>query len=355
MNATGLAGVLVGGVDTRGPAKRGAVFPVQPELLAELVVLFPVQIIEKVIQLGGTVFFLGVVRLEIAIGADGSQGRPVQLVGQVEGGAPQVALFRQAGVAGHLVEAGAVVSRTPYGAGTHPGVLVGLVELQAQVGIQAISGDPTQLGHYRNVALPRQVLAIGHIVHPAIALVPQQPGAPVQRIREGHVGHPVQLVAIVVTHGAPRPAVQLLVGPVGDILDGAGRGVAPEQGALGAVEYLYPGEVVEGHLGAAGAAYVDPVLVHPNRRVGADTEVIGADSADGIVGLVGGLGDGYVGGEGSQVADILGGQVGDLLGAEGLYRDRHILQALLALLGGDDYLLQPLGAHPLPRTAEREG
>ena len=56
----------------------------------------------------------------------------------------------------------------------------------------------------------------------------------------------------------------------GDDVDGAARGVAAEQGALRALQYLDPLDVEEGSLHADDVRIDHPVDVNANRRIVAD-------------------------------------------------------------------------------------
>ena len=207
-------------------------------------------------------------------GGDGDEGdRVAQVVGQVQHGAPQLTGLVEVGNAFHFVKAGAALAATKGGTGGCAGVLIDIVVLCAPAHFETIGGLPQQLGINGPVALVTDLVAGEVIVDVPIAGIPQGAGAPEQVVGEGHVIHAFHLVAVVVAYRGAGPALIGIDRLLGHVLHGTRRRVATEQGALRTVEDLDTLDVVECHLGAAGAADVDTVEVDAHRRVSPDAEI----------------------------------------------------------------------------------
>ena len=132
---------------------------------------------------------------------------------------------------------------------------------------------------------------------------------------------------------------------LGDHVDHAGRGVLAEQGALRPLQHLDAlqlAEVAEAH---AIARAVDPVDDDADRGFQAGVVAHGPDAADAGGGqrLALGAGHGQAGHQHLQVLHVADAAVlEDFLGQRG-HHDRHVLQGFLALLRGDDQLVERLG------------
>ena len=159
---------------------------------------------------------------------------------------------------------------------------------------------------------------------------------------ERHVDHRLCLrrgrESASVSSALPRNAS---LGLVRDDADGAGDRIAAEQRALRALYDLGALDVVEGRHHAAGAARPDAVDEHRDRRIAADAEVVGRDAAhrerigESVLGLAA-----ETRREIDDAADVAHPALLQHLAGEGGYRERHVLQRLLALLRGDDDLVE---------------
>lgn len=125
---------------------------------------------------------------------------------------------------------------------------------------------------------------------------------------------------------------------LGDDRDHAGTGVLAEQGRLRPAQDLDPLHV--GQVGdlRRGAAAVDAVDEHADRRLDAGVVRAVAEAADDEVGVGRALQRGHAqaGDEARQVLDVADLRPLDRLGGRHAHRDRHVLQRLLALGRRDD-------------------
>jgi hypothetical protein len=128
------------------------------------------------------------------------------------------------------------------------------------------------------------------------------------------------------------------VGLFGDDVDQAGRCVAAEQGALRPAQHLDPFDLAELVQTDARARAVDSVDEHGDRAFEARIVADRADAADtgGAVRFGAGGGDQQGGRELVELADVGRARILHRFGVDRRHRDRHVLQDLLAALGGDD-------------------
>ena len=250
-------------------------------------------------------------------------------------------------------------------------VVVFLEDAEQQPGARRVVDFPREGGAQRLHVAPVHVvvdarqrlaeaigLAVGQVLDVAVAAELEAGHAHGDAFAERQVQRalpaPVRVVAVFHVHEAVGLAE---LGPLGDEVDGAAGGVAPEQRALRAAQDLHPLHVeeldgvqvgrhghfveVQRHAGFAGA---------PDHQI--------ADAADAEAGAaeVGG-GERHVRRVQLQVR-----RVDDLLvfqgvAVDGRDRDGHVLRALGHALGGDDDLLDGTGGRflrePLASDAEQ--
>ena len=204
---------------------------------------------------------------------------------------------------------------------------------------------------------PRPLIVVAQIgplrvqvFHIAVAVPGGEGKTARQGVVERHIDIAVRVDPVVTAGGDFGPAKESVgLRLAGDHRDGAAYGVASEQGALGAAEYLHALHIHRVHDLADGAGDVNPVEINANPRVDWQGPVSAAHAADHDDG--GGVARGNGGGE---VKDHIGGefpQVGKVHHAPRLDvftrkrgdGDRRVLQAFLAFARGDDDFLQRAG------------
>ena len=127
-------------------------------------------------------------------------------------------------------------------------------------------------------------------------------------------------------------------GLFGDDVDDAGRGVLAEQCALRPLQHLDAAQLAQVAEADRVARAVDAVDDHADRAFKARIVAHGARAAntDGGGGLRLGRGDRQAGRQDLQILDVLHARAFQQRLRQGGDHDGHLLQALLALLGGDD-------------------
>ena len=125
---------------------------------------------------------------------------------------------------------------------------------------------------------------------------------------------------------------------LGDDVDDAGRGVLAEQGALRPLQHLDAAQLAQIAEADAVARAVDAVDDHADRALQAGVVPDGADAADagGGGGFRLGRGDSHARRQDLQILDVADPGAVQRLLRQGRHHDRHVLQTLFALLGGDD-------------------
>ena len=228
----------------------------------------------------------------------------------------------------------------------------GLVEVVLNH-VRVVHGDVRRLGDEggisqssTNVGVAEGV-AVGHVVDEAgVLLVPAhqpQRGAVAQR----NVHHAFeQITKVAVLDGAGLQVVAGLkarrIGLVGDDANAARLGVGPKQGALRPGQRLDAGDVVNVRVEVA-AHCGDGLLVEIDGHVGRRAKHVLAAAGDAAnVDAAAARPQGDIAHRGQQLGEVL--KVGDaevlqFAGAEHVDADRHVLHALVPLLGGDDDFL----------------
>ncbi len=142
---------------------------------------------------------------------------------------------------------------------------------------------------------------------------------------------------------------------LGDDVDDAGRGALAEQGALRTLQDLDALHLAQVAERDAVARAIDAVDHDADRAFQAGVVADRADAADagGGRGFRRGRGHGQAGGQDRQILDVLDARVLQQLGADRGDHHRHVLQVLLALLGGDDDRVDGLGFGILGLSRQR--
>ena len=223
---------------------------------------------------------------------------------------------------------------------------------QLEVYAEVIGGFPHQLHAAREDVHLADIVAGGAVVDPAFALPHgHQADAPGKRIADRAAHRRLDFRAVPAAVADACIAVCLAARLAGEIADRAAVGVAPENVALGPLDHLHALDVeqVGAHDRHRGLEHFVDEQADARRVAG--LEAVHADAADGV--------DGH--GIAPHVLDVevwrLVGHLGDVrppeiveifLG-ERVHRDVHVLDALGALLGGDEDFLDGavtlLGTH----------
>ncbi len=129
---------------------------------------------------------------------------------------------------------------------------------------------------------------------------------------------------------------------VGNVVHQSSGGVAPEQGALRALEDLYPIDVEQCKGLGLGDGDVALIQIDSIRRLDNVVEIVLGHPANRELGILSRqvAADVHAGAESGNVVTLLYAERGHLLARERGHCDRHVLQVLLSLLGGDDDLFQ---------------
>ncbi len=141
--------------------------------------------------------------------------------------------------------------------------------------------------------------------------------------------------------------------------DGATDGVGAEQGALGSLENFDAIHVQQILVGTDGARQIHTVDIHADAGIQVECEIVLADAADGRGqhrAIAGERCAGIDVNAGGQVAEGVNvGEIATLYGVRGErgYRDGHLLDVLLAALGGHHDLLDLAGPSRPSRSARR--
>lgn len=209
-----------------------------------------------------------------------------------------------------------------------------------EVGVEGV-GRVERQGRAR----PEQVAIVGvvaghQVVAEPVALEPRAGDAQGEHVAERHVDHAAQLHGVVVADLAADHRLELVDRLGGDHVDHAAGGVASVEGALRAAQHFDPFDVVELGLEQVVGEQRRVVQVDAGAGVARAGDQLGADAAD--LEVVAGevpLGEVHVRNGDDQVRTAV--DLGLLEGVlvERRHRDRHVLQRLLAFLGGDHQLL----------------
>ena len=208
-----------------------------------------------------------------------------------------------------------------------------------EVGAQVVAGLPEQLGASgQNVDLP-DVLVGGPAVDPAVALANAHEAGPARDgVAQGAARRPFDFEAAEPAVIDAKVAVGFLGGPARDVADRAAVGVAPEQGALGALEHLDPLHVVElgAHEGQRGLEHL--VDEQPHARRVAGLEAVHAHTAQRVDGhgIAPGVLDVEIGRQVRHLGHVGPAEILQVLPAEGVDGDGDVLQVALPL-GRRDY------------------
>ncbi|MNX63375.1 hypothetical protein D3C86_943700 [compost metagenome] len=147
---------------------------------------------------------------------------------------------------------------------------------------------------------------------------------------------------------------------LGNNVDDAGRGVLAEQGALRPLQHLDAAQFAQVAEADAVARAIDAVDDHADRAFQAGVVADRADAADtgGGRGFRLGRGDGHARRQDLQILDVAHPRAVQRFLRQGRDHDRHVLQVLFTLLGGDDDVVdrrRPLLSRGGPGEAEGDG
>ena len=208
------------------------------------------------------------------------------------------------------------------------------------------SGLKQQLSPGRLTLIVAGLFPQGLIVKRAVPHVARQGDARRRLVAYGETCRAFQIKLIIAAIAGLQIAFRLPAnaGFAADVVDRAGRRVAPVQGVLRPPHDLHPLHV-EGAEGD-GERRIERhiVQVHPDGADHIQMKIGGADAANEIVGLRSALRQ-HAGVRHMQ-HDLLGAehpQFAQALASEGLHRNRHILQRFRAFLRGDDHFLNLRG------------
>ena len=346
---------LLVGVGRAGGPLESLALAGEAQFLREEVALLRIRRGEVELGVVGTVEVLEQFGLEVAPRRYRGERDVVELVIDLEARGKQLALLallrRVPGAVAELVVAPARVRGLPGGAVggvQHARELVHVLVADARQHLGVLARVPQQREAHVLLVLLVDVVAAGEV--PDVAVAALHGGGEAHRhvLAERGVVDALDVAAVVIAAGHLDAALGRERGPVGDDVDRAARGVAPEQRALRALEHLDALDVDEGRLGAGAARGVHAIDVDRHGRVGADGPVVGLHAADAVGGLqrlvvvhV------HAGREATDVGEVARAELFQRLARIGGDRDRHVHDVLGALLRRDDDLLDHLGVQRL--------
>ena len=182
------------------------------------------------------------------------------------------------------------------------------------------------------------VLAVDAVGQVTVTVVPARTGAEGDGIGDRTSDVSLDDLRIVIAVAGFERAAEFEFRLLGDDRNNAGAGILAEQRRLRAAQHFDALDVGKiGNLGD-GAAAINAVDKHGDRRLEADVVAVGAETADRIAGSEGALqlADAERGNHGGQVGDVANLRTLDRFSSGHADGHRHFLQCLFALGRGND-------------------
>ena len=130
------------------------------------------------------------------------------------------------------------------------------------------------------VGIPVQVVGVHALIDVAVGLVDHERTAQGDPVIDRHVEHAAHQLVVVVAELDVAAAERLVINRAcSDDVDGAGSGVASEQGALRTAQYLHAFDVMHQRKSVLRTRRVAAVDVNADRGIAEFGEVVGGDAA----------------------------------------------------------------------------